>query len=126
MSRAQKVRRRAHADDRDRARELVELYRRAQRAPDGRLCLNPDDDSNDQHWIDGTDPTILLQALERFATSGTFALEMDFTPLVVRAQYRELLSTGLTSTQAQERLAEQQHVDPRTVQRWLRSHHDKA
>lgn len=68
-----KTGRRCGKDERARARELVELYRAAQAAPGGRLCLNPDDEPEIQTWIDGSDPELLLRYLADFAEHGTFA-----------------------------------------------------
>ena len=64
--------------DRTMAREWVDLYRQAQQAPGGRLCLNPDDDPDFQTWIDATDPDPLLTMLEDFAEHGTFVWQDTF------------------------------------------------
>lgn len=67
-----KTGRRRDDDERKFARELVALYRKAQQAPGGWLCVNPDDPQDEQTWIDGNDPDRLLMHLEAFAKHGTF------------------------------------------------------
>ena len=67
-----KTGRRAEEPHREMARRLVAVYRRALASPDGRLCLNPDDDLSEQIFIDALNPNLLIWALENFAQHGTF------------------------------------------------------
>jgi len=55
---------------REMAADLVEMYRLAQSKPNGRYCLNPDDEYEFQTFIDGNDPELLLSALEDFPKLG--------------------------------------------------------
>jgi hypothetical protein len=69
-----KTGRRAQRDSLDvqQARSWAAIYRDAQRAPGGMLCLNPDDQPEEQTWLDGNSPEYLISMLEHFAKYGTF------------------------------------------------------
>ena len=118
--------RRASFDERRIASEWVNLYRAAQSAPDGRLCLNPDDEAEAQTWIDGNDPEHLLRMLEEFSRHGTFENVGDTADsirlLPLRCDYRRARETGQSHQDAVEELAEKHHVSTRTIERYLRVH----
>lgn len=118
--------RRAAVDgpDRKTALEWVDLYRRAQSAPDGQLCLNSDDELEAQVWIDGNDPEHLLRLLENFAMYGTFEqvgeLMDSIRLLPLRHAYREARRSGKTHTKTVEELEERYHLSARTIERYVR------
>jgi hypothetical protein len=118
--------RRAAVDgpDRKTALEWVDLYRRAQSAPGGQLCLNSDDELEDQVWIDGNDPEHLLRLLENFAMHGIFEQVGELTDsirlLLLRHAYRESRRSGKTHTKTVEELAEIYHLSERTIERYVR------
>ncbi len=105
------------------ARDWVDLYREAQAQPEGRLCLNPDAPLCEQTWLDGNDPEHLLRMLEQFATAGTFELVGEayasIRLLSVKFRFKTLCDEGYPRAEAIRQLAEAQHVDERTIERWL-------
>ena len=105
------------------ARDWVDLYREAQSQPDGRLCLNPDAPSCEQTWLDGNDPEDLLGVLEQFACAGTFEQVGEaydsIRLLPVRMRFKSLCAEGYPRFEAIRQLAEAEHVDERTIERWL-------
>ena len=107
-------------DDRARAARWVELYRLAQASPDGRHCLNPQDEYECQAFIDGCDPEPLLQALESFVKHGTFAVMDTFEPLLTRIEMRELRDGGMTYENAIAKLAEEHNTSASTITRRVR------
>lgn len=62
----------ANPDEQEVARQWVNLYREAEKLPDGRICLNPGARPENQEWLDSKNPQPLLQMLENFASYGTF------------------------------------------------------
>ena len=107
------------------AREWVDLYRQAQQAPGGRLCLNPDDEPENQAWIDATDPGPLLSMLERFAEHGTFEqtgeLFDSIRLLPMRHEYREARQARETHESIVQKLADEYGLTPRTIERKVRT-----
>ena len=69
----------ASAEDRARVQELVTMYRQAQQSPDGRYCVNPDDEPENQSFICKDDPEHLLYMLcwRRFKTDHLCRLNID-------------------------------------------------
>ena len=117
-----KTGRRAGQDDRQRARELIELYQLAQDSSDGRYCLNPGNEPEDQAFIEYTNPDFLLSALAGFAEHGTF-INMDF--LIVRnvemhLEFEALRPTVQNNAEAIEFLANKHNASVRTIERRLR------
>lgn len=111
--------------DRTLASEWVDLYRRAQQAPGGRLCLNPDDEPENHTWIDGNDPELLLSLLKSFAEHGTFEqvgeLFDSIRLLPMRDAYRKARSAGQTHESTVKKLADEYCLDPRTIERKVRT-----
>ena len=120
MAKRMKTGRRAVEADRVRAAGLAELYRRAQSSPDGCHCLNPEDEPRFQIIADVTDLDPLLDALERFAQHGTFALLDNFESFLMRIEMSHLLSAGMTYEEAIVKLAEDHHTSPSTITRRVR------
>jgi hypothetical protein len=122
--RKRKTGRRANANDREIAKKWVDLYRKAQQLSDGRICLNPEDAPEDQAWLDGNDPELLLRMLEQFAEHGTFELVgglfEGIRTLALREEYKALRATGRNYKEAMAVLADEHHADPRTIERKLR------
>lgn len=121
MAKRTKTGRKANPDDRARAANLARLYRLAQSSLDGRYCLNPEDELEFQIVADVADLDPLLDALESFAEHGTFALMHDIEPFVMRMEFLELRSSGLTYEAAAATLAERKHVSERTITRGVRT-----
>lgn len=121
-----KTGRRAKVDmpDRETAREWVDLYRRAQSASDGQVCLNLDAEREEQVWVDGNDPEHLLRLLENFAAHGTFEpvgkLIDSIRLLPLRQDYLEARRSGKTHQKAVEKLGDVYHLSPRTIERYVR------
>lgn len=117
--------RRANDGERQIARDWVELYRQAQQAPTSMLCLNPDDEPDIQTWIDASDPRPLLSLLENFAEHGTFEqvgkLFDSIRLLPLRHAYREGRRLGETHEVLVNKLADEYGLDPRTIERKLRT-----
>jgi hypothetical protein len=124
----QKTGRRASTDERERAAELVRIYRDASASPDQRYCLNPDDAPEDRRYIHADDPEPLLLALGDFAEHGTFApvgspAHAMLDEMQVAELRRELLglrAQGLTREAALATMAERHHRHPRTMERLLK------
>ena len=116
MAKRIKTGRRA-VDDRARAASWAKRYRLAQVSPDGRYCLNPEDELELQIVADVADLDLLLDALERFAEHGTFELLSDFEPFLMRVKMKELMSAGMTYENAAAKLAEKHNMSERTVTR---------
>lgn len=114
--------RRAGEDYRARAVEWVELYRLAQASPDGRHCLNPEDDYEEQTFIYGDDPGPLLQALGGFARHGTFEFidSYGIAEMLMRHELKTLRAGGLTYQNAILALAEKHHKSESTIGRMVR------
>jgi hypothetical protein len=115
-----KMGRRAGADDRARAAGWAKHYRLAQVSPDGRYCLNPEDESGLQIIIDVADLDPLLAALESFAKHGTFEFLSDIRPFLMRIEMRELMSDGMTYEDAIAKLAEKHNTSESTITRRVR------
>lgn len=111
--------------DRTMAREWVDLYRKAQQAPGGSLCLNPDDEPEIQTWINGNDPEHLLSLLENFADHGTFELVGELFDsirlLPMRDAYRKARGSGQTHESTVTKLAVEYSLDRRTIERKVRN-----
>ena len=120
MARPKKTGRRAVEDDRARAAGWAKLYRRAQASPDGRHCLNPQDEWEFQIIADVADLDPLLDALESFAEHGTFELMHDFQPFLMRIAMDELRSAGMTYEEAIAKLAEDYNTSESTITRRVR------
>ncbi len=120
MAKRKKTGRRALDADRVRAAGLAKLYRRAQSSPDGRHCLNPEDAPEFQIIADVIDLDPLLDALERFAQHGTFALLDNFESFVMRIEMSDLRSAGMTYEEAIVKLSEVHHTSASTITRRVR------
>ena len=114
-----KTGRRASTDERAIAGKWVEKYREAQSAPDGRVCLNPDDEHEIQTFIDATDASILIDLLDSFSKHGTFASIDDYgvERMRLRSEFNALRADGCTYEEAVGILADRHNCDPRTISR---------
>ncbi len=119
MVKKEKIGRRATKEDRARAAKWVELYRLAQASPDGRHCLNPQDELECQAYIDENDPEPLLDALERFVEHGTFVDMRDIDPLLVRIEVSDLRAGGEKYAAAIAAVAEKHHTSDSNINRML-------
>lgn len=117
-----KTGRRAGEYDRQRARELVELYRLAQDSLDGRYCLNPGNEPEDQAFIEYTNPDFLLSALAGFAEHGTFHYidQLGIRNIELRLEFEALRPTVRNNEEAIEMLANKHNASVRTIERRLR------
>ncbi len=120
-----KIIRRANPIDREKARDFVALFRKAQKEPDGRICLNPDDEPEIQTWLDVRNPEPLLLMLEDFAEHGTFQavgpLYESIRLLPLRHAYRSAREGGQSHQDAVATLAEIYHLSTRTIERMVRT-----
>jgi hypothetical protein len=121
-----KTGRRAGKNEREKARRLVAVYYRARASPDGRLCLNPNDDLSEQTFIDALNPNLLIWALENFAQHGTFHF-MDQVvsqniddALHLRKEFEGLRSNGETYQHAVETLTQSHNMSKSTVERKIK------
>jgi hypothetical protein len=105
---------------REMAADLVEMYRLAQSQPNGRYCLNPEDEYEFQTFIDGNDPELLLSSLENFAKNGTFVAKIDVEPMQIFDAFRKLRATGMTFENAIRELAKKLHKSESTIARKVR------
>ena len=113
--------------EREHARKWVELYRLAELAPDGRLCVNPDDPHDQQDFICADDPEPLLQLLECFAKHGKFAPKdtLGIEGLVLRAMVEEKRKEGMVRGGVVQAIADALHLEKRKVERLIRRVTDK-
>lgn len=115
----------ASKEEREHAWQWVELYRKAQQSPGGRLCLNPEDHPDEQTWIDGNDPEHLLRMLENFALHGTFEhvgpVYESIRLLPLRHAYHRARESGDTHEATIERLADEYKRSTRTIERKVRT-----
>lgn len=105
---------------REMAADLVEMYRLAQSQPNGRFCLNPEDEYECQTFIDGNDPEFLLAALENFSKNGTFVPKIDVEPMLLHDAFRKLRVTGMTFENAVAELGSKFHKSESTIARKIR------
>lgn len=105
---------------REMAADLVEMYRLAQSQPNGRYCLNPEDEYECQTFIDGNDPEFLLAALENFSKNGTFVAKIDVEPILILDAFRKLRVTGMTYENTVEELRIKFHKSESTIARKIR------
>lgn len=123
-----KITRRATSTDREKARDLVELFRKAQKEPDERICLTPDEEPEMQTWLDGRNPEPLLLMLEDFAEHGTFQavgpLYESIRLLPLRHAYRKAREGGQSHQDVVATLSDMYSLSTRTIERMVRT--DKA
>lgn len=119
MADGPKTGRRGNQEERELARQWVELYRLAEQSPDGRHCVNPEAPLEEQSFVYADDPEPLLLALLGFAEQGTFQTvdTMDIQRLIICAEYRRLRKRGLDYVQAIAELAEERHCSTRKIER---------
>lgn len=111
--------RRSNEEERAIAQNWVNLYRQAQKLPDGRLCLNPKDEPELQTFINGNDPEHLLRLLEGFAEHGAlkFVGSSVFGRMLLRMEFNTLRQTGHSYEKAIGLLADRYHKSARTIAR---------
>ena len=115
--------RRANATERKIAETWVELYRKAQAAPDGRYCLNDDvEHEEDRVFIDASDPSMLIHLLDTFAKHGKFSTKEDkgIEGLVLRAESRRLQEEGNSYYETLYAMADRYEVSSSTIERRMR------
>jgi hypothetical protein len=120
MAKREKTGRRAGDDDRARAANLVAQYFIALSSPDKRYCINPEDEPEFQIFIDGTDVEPLLVALQSFADHGTFALMSDGQPFLMRVDFSQLRTKGMSYADAIATLAEKHNKSESSITRMVR------
>ena len=124
-SRKPKTGRRSGDGDKEIAAKWVALYRQAQQQPNGLLCLNPDDDGEEQTWLDGNCPDQLIHMLEHFAEHGTFehvgGVYDSIRKLPLRMKFKNRRKSGESYEEVIADMAEKEHVSTRTMERWLRT-----
>jgi hypothetical protein len=112
--------RKANFIARDMAADLVEIYRLAQSQPNGRYCLNPEDEHEFQTFVDGNDPELLLAALENFSKNGTFVSKIDVEPMLIFDAFRKLRATGMSFENSIRELSQKLHKSESTIARKVR------
>jgi hypothetical protein len=117
-----KTGRRANEAERQAARDLVDLYRRAQACPDGVLVLNPEDEYEIWTYIRADDPSHLLTELESFAENGTFAFidSVGIHAMLMRLEFKSIRAGGKTYESAVAELAVKHHCSSSKIERALR------
>ena len=120
MATIEKTGRKAFKEDRARAASLVASYFRALASPDSCYCINPEDETEYQIFVDGTDVEPLLVALQSFADHGTFALMNDAQPFFMRAEFSELRNKGMRYADAIAALAEKHNKSESNITRMVR------
>jgi len=120
MARRVKTGRRADVDERARAAGWVTLYRCAQASPNGRYCINPEDESEFQIFIDADDPEPLLEALGDFAEHGTFELIYNIDRLKMRMEMNALRDEGKKYADAIAELSAKHNTSESTITRMIR------
>lgn len=122
-----KIGRSAHELLRDQAAALVRAYRPVLDSPDGRYCSNPDDAPEEQTWV--TVPQALdavLNALESFEKTGSFAPEIDFKQLHIRERYSSMKRAGVKREAAIDELTTMFHQSRSTIERAIREDKSKT
>lgn len=124
MKQRDKAGRRAEEDQRNIAREWVQIYEAAAAAPDKSICLNPEDEPDEQTWV-GVDQVTraLVHLLKTFAENGNF-IDNDTPqqlvyPWLLRWELRKLRDEGNNYLDAKEELAKRHGVSTRTLDRML-------
>lgn len=121
-----KTGRRADDTERKIAADWVALYRQAQQSPEGYVCVNPEDDSDEHVNLYADDVDTLLYLLEGFADTGTFK-NVDrhgFDGLNLNTSFQRMRSEGMGYTEAIHALAEKHHCSTRTIERRLPTKRD--
>lgn len=123
--RAPNTGRRADEDEREIARQWLNLYLSAQATASGELCLNPEDPLVEQTWINGNDPMPLLSLLKNFSENGTFknvGEKFDsIRLLVLRSEYKKMRASRKTYESTTNELADTYHTSLSTIQRLVRN-----
>jgi hypothetical protein len=119
MKRIQKTGRRASQQERDNARDILELYRAVMACPDGNYCVNPEDDPEIRKYLQQDDVVeYVISCLENFVEHGTFEfLTFNLRDLQIREGYIRKTKSGMSRKDAIEALAEKFHLDNRTIER---------
>ena len=112
----------ANAAEREHARKWAALYRLAEKAPEGRYCVNPNAPHNEQSFIYADDPGHLLSLLECFAETGKFVPKdtLGIQGLVLRYEIAQLRNSGTVHGGAVQAIADKHSLDKRTVERLIR------
>ena len=116
-----KTGRRADDTERKIAADWVALYRQAQLSPDGWVCVNPEDDPENQVSLYADDTDFLIGMLESFAEHGTFK-NVDrhgLADMLLSWEFHDLKNKGHGYTEAIHALAEKHHCSTRTIERRL-------
>lgn len=107
-------------DERAIAASWVSEYRKAQQAPNHRICLNPKNAPEEQSFLDYNDPEPLLHLLETIASQGTMVnvtMAVMVNNLIANMAVKALRQQGKTRMAAIEIVAAAQGVSVRTIER---------
>jgi len=116
----------AHEQVRDQARALAELYRKVSDSEDGKYCFNPDDEIEDQQWVDTSQAlAIVLTALERFAESGSFALSFDIRKFGICEEYESSMLQDMNRGERIDFLSDKHAMSRSTIERTIRGTPEK-
>lgn len=106
--------------ERAEAASWVSEYRKAQQAPNQRICLNPKDAPEEQSFLDYNDPEPLLHLLENIASQGTM-IDVNMTVmvnnLIANTAVIALRKQGKTRMGAIQIVSAEQGVSVRTIER---------
>lgn len=107
----------------------ISEYRKAQQAPNQRICLNPKDALEEQSFLDYNDPEPLLHLLETIANQGTM-IDVKMAVMVNDMIANEAVKTwrkqGKTRMEAIEIVSAGQGVSVRTIERIIRKKNQKT
>ena len=111
-----------NAKERTIAAKWVIEYRKAQKEPNQRLCLNEKDEPDCQVFLNYNDPEPLLHLLDTIAKQGTLIdvkMAVMVNDLLVNEAVIALRQQGKTRNDAIAIVATRKHVSVRTIERVL-------
>lgn len=105
--------------ERDMAAMLLDAYKTALAAPDGRYCLNPEAPDGEQVVLRSEQVLdYLLYDLERIKDHGTLHFtEPDTNSILIQLYFKEQRARGLSYEKAVEATADRYPLSERTVRR---------
>ncbi len=115
----QKKGRRADDSQRKIASDLVNMYLKAMRSPDGKYCPNPEVPEEERSYLEYSNPSLLLDALKTFAEHGTFVNPFNdsVNDLILRDQFDKLRAKKISYQDAVAQLSEEHHTTGKTIER---------
>lgn len=112
---------------RDQARRLAELYRKVSDSKDGKYCFNLEDDVEDQIWMDCPQAlSHVLAAMERFAETGSFDVQIDIKKFGVREEYASKKLQDMNRTERLDFLGNKYGMSKSVVERTVRVNPEKV